>query len=148
MSIIEDIQAFFKDQESLGFFLVDVKALPSDVITIYADKDKNITLDECITLHRALIEKIPTAGDYEITVSSPGMDQPFKVAQQYKKYMGRAISVLTNEGQRHTGKLTAFDNNTVTIEEQKKTGLITHSISLENIKSTQLHISFNKTIKQ
>lgn len=148
MGIVDEIKDFFKEQSNQGFFLVDVKALPSDVITIYADKAKNITIDECTALHRALIEKIPTAGDYEITVSSPGMDQPFKVAEQYQKYMGRQVSVLLTNGQRYIGKLVAFLNGIITIEEQKKSGPVTHNFNLEDVKSTQLHISFNKTIKQ
>jgi ribosome maturation factor RimP len=148
MDIIEQIRSFFKEQEGQGFFLVDVKATPGDQITIYADKDKNITLDECTTIHRTLIEKIPTAGDYEITVSSPGMDQPFKVAEQYKKYMGRDVNIVAVDGQRYSGKLTGFANEKVTIEEKKKSGTVEHNFNLQNIKSTQLSISFNKTINQ
>ena len=148
MDIIEEIRQFFKEQEGQGFFLVEVKALPGDQITIFADKDKNITLDECTTIHRGLMEKIPTAGDYEIMVSSPGMDQPFKVAEQYKKYMNRNVIVITTDGQRYTGKLLAFNNDTITVEEQKKSGPVEHNFNLNNVKSTQLSISFNKTIKQ
>jgi len=148
MDIFEDIQAFFKEQESSGFFLVDVKAMAGERIMIYADNIKGITIDECSQLHRALIEKITTAGDYEITVSSPGLDQPLKVAEQYNKYMGRTVNILTTDGERYSGKLTAFADGNIIIEEYKKTGSITHSFNLQDVKSTQLSISFNKTIKQ
>jgi ribosome maturation factor RimP len=148
MDIFEDINTFFKEQESSGFFLVDVKGLPSERIMIYADNTKGITIDECSALHRALIEKIPSAGDYEITVSSPGLDQPLKVAEQYKKYLGKNVSVLTTDGHKYIGKLTNFINETISIEEQKKAEVIPHTFNLSNIKSTQLSISFNKTIKQ
>jgi ribosome maturation factor RimP len=148
MDIFEDINTFFKEQEGSGFFLVDVKAMPGERIMIYADSTKGITIDECSALHRALIEKIASAGDFEITVSSPGLDQPFKVTEQYKKYLGKNVSILTADGHKFNGKLTNFANDTISIEEQKKTEVIPHTFNLSNIKSTQLSISFNKTIKQ
>jgi ribosome maturation factor RimP len=148
MDIFEDIKAFFKEQESSGFFLVDVKAMPGERIMIFADNVKGITIDECSALHRALVEKIATAGDYEITVSSPGMDQPFKVDEQYAKYTNRNVTVLTVDGKRYVGKLIGFADGNITIEEPKKNETLTHTFNLQNIKSTQLSISFNKTIKQ
>ena len=35
--------------------------------------------------------------DFELSVSSPGLDQPFVVPQQYLKNIGRKISAITKE---------------------------------------------------
>ncbi|MGP8215023.1 MAG: ribosome maturation factor RimP [Bacteroidia bacterium] len=148
MDIIDDISAFFKELDSPGYFLVDIKALPAERIMIYADNHKGITIDECSALHRRLIEKITSAGEYEITVSSPGLDQPFKVAEQYNKNMGKNVTVLTTDGKKYNGRLTSFTDGNITVEEQKKSGIVTHTLNLHNIKSTQLSISFNKIITQ
>ncbi len=142
MSILEDIKIFFKEQQDNGFFLVDIKSLPADRIMIFADTVKGITIDECSALHRKLVEEIASAGDFEITVSSPGLDEPLKVAEQYNKYIGKNVTVLTLQGQKHTGKLISYGHEQIQVEEQKKTGIVLHTFSLNNIKSTQLSLSF------
>jgi ribosome maturation factor RimP len=142
MSILEDIKTFFKQQQDSGFFLVDIKSLPADRIMIFADTVKGITIDECSALHRKLVEEIASAGDFEITVSSPGLDEPLKVAEQYNKYIGKNVSVLTLQGQKHIGKLIAFEPGQIKIEEQRKSETIVHSFNLNDVKSTQLSLSF------
>ena len=142
MSILEDMKTFFKEQQDNGFFLVDVKSLPADRVMIFADSVKGITIDECTALHRKLIEQVASAGDFEITVSSPGLDEPFKVAEQYNKYIGKNVTILTLQGQKHTGKLIAFESEQIIIEEQRKSETIVHSFNLNDVKSTQLSLSF------
>lgn len=148
MDIAEDIQAFFKGQQASGFFLVDVKVLPTQRILIHADSEKGISIDECSALHRRLIEQMPSAGDYEITVSSPGLDEPLKVTEQYKKSIGKNVDVLMLDGERFSGKLVSYDPGHINIEENSKKGILTHTFNLQDIKSTRLTISFKKTIKQ
>ena len=46
MAVFEDIKAFFKEQETNGFFLVDIKGLPLQRIQIFDDTEKGITIDE------------------------------------------------------------------------------------------------------
>ena len=144
MNIAEDIKTFFKTQEPNGFFVVDVKVLPAQRVIIHADNEKGISIDECTALHRQLIEQVPGTGDYEITVSSPGLDEPLKVAEQYKKSIGRNVDVLTLEGKKYNGTLTAYNPEHISIEEHRKSGLLTHTFDLQNIKSTRLTISLKK----
>jgi ribosome maturation factor RimP len=142
MSILEDIRTFFNEQQNDGYFLVDIKSLSADRIMVFADTVKGITIDECSSLHRKLIEQIASAGDFEITVSSPGLDEPFKVPQQYNKYIGKTVSVITTEGQKYNGTLTSFEPEKIEIEEQKKSEIVKRSFNLNTIKSTQLSLSF------
>lgn len=142
MSILEDIRIFFNEQQNDGYFLVDIKSLSADRIMVFADTIKGITIDECSSLHRKLIEQIASAGDFEITVSSPGLDEPFKVPQQYNKHIGKTVNVITTEGQKYNGTLTSFEPEKIEIEEHKKSETITRSFNLNTIKSTQLSLSF------
>jgi len=143
MDIFERIEAFFREQESMGYFLVEIKSLPGQRILIYTDSIKGISIDECSALHRKLIESLGEAADaYEITVSSPGLDEPFKVADQYVKSIGKTVDVLTYGGQKFNGTLTSFSPENISIEEHKKAETLVHTFELQDIKSTRLSISF------
>ncbi|HTB07263.1 MAG TPA: hypothetical protein VK806_09945 [Bacteroidia bacterium] len=144
MSVFDNIKAFFKEEEKNGYFLVDVKSLPQQKILIYADSDKGISISECSMLHRRLRDTIPSTDDYEITLSSPGLDEPFKVMEQYKKNLGKTVDVVTLDGQKITGKLAEAGSESIRIEEQSQYEQEVHTISFQEIKSTRLFISFKK----
>jgi len=88
-------------------FLVEVKISPSKIM-VYLDKSPGISLDDCITMTRYLQEQLDSTDvleQYELEVSSPGLDEPFKVAEQYGKNIGEEVSVVTFDGMKHTGIL-------------------------------------------
>ena len=58
--------------------------------------------------------------NFELEVSSPGLDQPFKVLQQYQKYMGKAVEVKLADGQKVEGKLLEVNPNGIYLEQQTK----------------------------
>jgi ribosome maturation factor RimP len=41
--------------------------------------------------------------DFELQVSSPGLDMPFLVLDQYYKNEGQKVSVVTHEGMKYSG---------------------------------------------
>jgi ribosome maturation factor RimP len=87
-------------------FLVAVKVSSSGIITVIADKKEGITIDECADMSR-FIEKGLSRDDedYELHVSSPGLDMPFIVAEQYLKNEGRKIEVVDSGGKKYSGIL-------------------------------------------
>jgi ribosome maturation factor RimP len=69
-----------------GIFLVAVKVSSSNRISVLVDNMKGITIDECAALHRKLEKNFNRiAEDFELQVSSPGLDMPFAVIEQYSK---------------------------------------------------------------
>ncbi|MBG0861299.1 MAG: ribosome assembly cofactor RimP [Bacteroidales bacterium] len=89
-----------------GLFLVAVKVSTSNKITVLADTMKGITIDECVELHRYLERNIDrNVEDYELQVSSPGLDMPFGVIEQYYKNEGEQIMVVDIDDNRFSGKL-------------------------------------------
>ena len=89
-----------------GLFLVAVKVSSSNRITVIADKNEGITIDECAMLHRHIEKDLSRDDeDFELQVSSPGLDMPFVVIEQYYKNQGRNITVVDNEGSKYTGIL-------------------------------------------
>ena len=89
-----------------GMFLVAVKVSSANRITILADKNEGITIDECVAIHRHIENNLDRdKEDFELQVSSPGLDLPFGVIEQYYKNEGRKVEVIDNEGSRLIGAL-------------------------------------------
>jgi ribosome maturation factor RimP len=87
-------------------FLVAVKVSSSNKITVLADTKEGITIDECAMLHHHIEKGLDRDfEDFELQVSSPGLDMPFGVIEQYYKNEGKKVSVVDNEGSKYTGTL-------------------------------------------
>jgi len=87
-------------------FLVAVKVSASNRIIVLADTRKGITIDECALLHRHIENGLDRdTMDFELQVSSPGLEMPFSVSEQYYKNEGQKISVTDNDGMNYTGIL-------------------------------------------
>jgi ribosome maturation factor RimP len=103
----EKIEVLVKDYiRGKALFLVAVKVSNSNRITVLADKKEGITIDECAMLHRHIENSLDRdSEDYELQVSSPGLDMPFVVIEQYYKNEGQKVAVTDNEGMKYTGVL-------------------------------------------
>lgn len=101
---IEEIVKQFINGTEL--FLVSVKISSANRITVLADKKGGITIDECVSIHRNIENNLDRdKEDFELQVSSPGLDSPFLVTEQYYKNEGKKIEVTDNDGTRHYGVL-------------------------------------------
>mgnify|MGYP003598186727 FL=1 len=92
--------------EGTGIFLVAVRVSSSNKITVLADRKEGITIDDCVNIHRMIENTFDReTEDYELQVSSPGLEMRFGVIEQYYKNEGRKVSVVDNEGNKYTGIL-------------------------------------------
>jgi ribosome maturation factor RimP len=125
-------------------FLVAVKVSSSNKITVLADTRKGITIDECALLHRHIEKGIDRdTEDFELQVSSPGLDTPFGVIEQYYKNEGKKVSVVDDEGLKHTGILKnvtkgGFELETVVKVKGKAKEVKDVSFNFDQIKSTKI----------
>ncbi len=135
------------------FFLVDVQMVPGKRITIYVDREQGISIDECVELSRGIHRTLGADLDeYELTVSSPGLDMPLKVPEQFYKNLSRELEVVDGDGMKYKGKLlTAHERGFVLVclEKQPREGKkgtvmipVEKSFDYEGIKSARLVISF------
>ena len=132
-------------------FFVDVKVTPQQKIMLFVDGHKNISIDKCVEISRmmeAYLEDERLVGDkYIFEVSSPGMDQPFKVKEQYLKSIGRTIEVLKKDGVKYEGVLNEIMEDAIILEVPKmKKGKVMsteiYTIPLSAIKTTKKLITF------
>ena len=125
-------------------FLVDVLVSRGNVIQVFIDHNKGVSLDDCGTVHRAIEENLDREQeDFELQVSSPGLDLPFVVIDQYYKNEGRKVEVVDNEGTKYIGKLKNVTSGGFEIESEikvkgKKAELKDISFNFEQIKTTRV----------
>ncbi len=134
-------------------FLVDLKISTGNKITVLVDSFEGINIDYCIQLSRLIEGTLDRdEEDFELEVSTPGLGQPFKVIEQFKKNIGRNIEVNLLEGAPQKGILKEVSDLGFNIEEEKKVKiegtkkkemkLFKYNYKFEEVKSVKLIISF------
>jgi ribosome maturation factor RimP len=125
-------------------FLVAVKAGSSNRITVIADSMNGITIDECAELHRYIDRCLEQDNEeFELQVSSPGLDVPFAVIYQYYKNEGNKVETTDAEGTKFAGKLKNVTNGGFELETEIKIKGKTKEIkdlsfNFDQIKSTKV----------
>ena len=136
-----------------GYYLIDINVTKDNHISVEIDHFEGVSIDFCVELTREIESGIDReTEDYELQVSSAGLTEPFKVLKQYQKNTGNEVEVLTKEGKKITGVLTAADAEKITlqIEKQIKPEGAKRKVTLcedleipyENIKTTKYIIRF------
>src|ERR1035437_8293387 len=92
-------------------FIVNIKVKPINNIKVYLDADSGFSIEKCSSVNRRLYALIDESQmfrgvDFSLEVSSPGVDAPLMQMRQYKKNIGRKVTVTENEGAEKTGILT------------------------------------------
>ena len=139
--------------EEDGLFLVEISINSSNHISIFIDGDKGVNIDQCIELSRFIEQSLNRdEDDFELNVSSAGLDLPLKVQKQYIKNIGRLVDVVLTNGQKLTGKLVNANDigidleveKSVLSEGKKRKQLVTviDTFKYSDIKTTKIVVSF------
>ena len=134
-------------------FLVEVTVSSSNVIHIMVDSDTGISINQIVEISRFVEEKLDReTEDFELSVYSAGLSEPFSLLRQYKKNIGVEIEVLFTNGQKLNGLLKNADELGIglevstkeKIEGSKKKELLTrvHSIGYSEIKEAKQVLKF------
>lgn len=139
------IEGIIKEHISgTDIFLVSVKVSSANRITVLADKKNGITIDECVAIHRHIENSLNRdEEDYEMQVSSPGLDLPFLVLEQYFKNEGKKVEVTDNDGTKYSGILKnitsgGFELDTEVKVKGKPKEIKELSFNFDQVKSTRV----------
>lgn len=118
--------------ESLGYELVGIEYRPSSknaLLRIYIDKEGGIMLEDCqevsYQVSGLLDVEEPIQGQYQLEVSSPGLDRPLFKESDFERFAGKKAKIQMHgfiEGQRkfkgkikgfHEGHVVLIDNDGV-----------------------------------
>lgn len=110
--------------EGSDLFLVEVKVSPDNIIEATIDSMGSVTIDDCIALNGKVLDHFDRdVEDYELTVGSYGISDPYKVLQHYQKNIGSEVEVLTLDGKKLKGTLKDADAEGFTLTITKKVKL-------------------------
>ena len=150
----EQVQDLIKDKlKEKNCFVVELDVRPGNNILLEVDSLTGFSIQDCVDFSRAVEHNLDReVEDFELHVSSPGLDKPFRVKEQYIKNIGREVKVITNADEKIKGELIAVNDKEIEleysykerIEGKKKKQTITEQrkIDFNNIKETTLIISF------
>jgi len=124
LKMSEDIlKSESEDFTNSDIFITDVKISNDNRITVSIDSFDGIKVKDCALLSKKIEGKLDRENeDFELLVSSAGLDNAFKVLKQYEKNIGKSIKLLTVDGEKLKGKLLSVTETEIEIEpEIKKT---------------------------
>ena len=154
MNVSEIIDAIGGEIVARGCYIVDVTvSKDNDVEVTIESEEGTVELDDCVAVSRHFESKFDREKeDYSLTVTSAGLDQPFKVLKQYQKAVGSKVEVMLKGGKKMVATLTAADEDSITlsytakeaVEGRKKKELVEHNdrFNMDQVNSVRPHIEF------
>jgi ribosome maturation factor RimP len=150
--LAEDVgQQIQRIVESEGLELVHIdyrRQGPQFLLRIDIDKEGGVTVEDCSLISQQVSTWLdvedPIPGEYELQVSSPGLDRKFYKPADYEKFNGRLVRVKTSRPIRGlhviVGRLKSFDGATVVVTDPVMKKDPDYSIPLDDIKETRLEV--------
>ncbi len=129
MELAEEIRKLAEVNLSPDKFVVDVvisaRKVPGRVLIII-DGDHGITIDDCADLSRIVSKELDERayfkeGNYQLEVSTPGLDHPLKLKRQYPKNTGRTLKVVGKEATLE-GKLKGVTDESIILVQETGAG--------------------------
>ncbi|HET7711109.1 MAG TPA: ribosome maturation factor RimP [Thermoanaerobaculia bacterium] len=120
----------------------------SYLLRVDIDKDGGVTLDDCQSISQQISTFLdvedPVPGEYELQVSSPGLDRKFYKPSDYQKFQGRLVRVKTSRPIRglHViiGRLSSFDGEKIVVTDPAMKKDPNYEVPLADIKETRLEV--------
>jgi len=71
------------------------------LLRVYIDREGGVTIDDCELVSREIEAMLdvedPIPYSYVLEVSSPGLDRPLKKPEDFKRFSGKKVRLVTNE---------------------------------------------------
>ncbi len=131
--------------ERLGYELSDLEVKlggRSGVLRLFIDHPDGIGLDDCEKVSRAVSALLdvedPLPGQYNLEVSSPGLDRKLTKVEHFQRFTGETVKVRTRfpiaGRRRFRGTLVASDDEQIVVEVDGEA----HSLPLAKIETARL----------
>ena len=132
-------------------FLVELNVSASNQIIVYIDGDHGVTISDCVALSRHIESNLDReTEDFELDVSSAGLDLGLRNKRQYQKNIGREVEIKFLNGSKIKGILKTVEEDFFQVDlpaskKKKESGLeenLIINIDFKEIKETKVVISF------
>ncbi|NMA68926.1 MAG: ribosome maturation factor RimP [Desulfitobacterium sp.] len=104
-SIVQQVEKLIAPViDEFGLELVDIEYVKEGAqwyLRIFIDKESGVDIDDCANVSRVvgeiLDQKDPITQAYTLEVSSPGLERPLKKEQDFERFQGELVRVITKE---------------------------------------------------
>ena len=114
--------------EPMGYELVGVQYLAGqpggNILRVYIDREDGVQLDDCARVSHQLSGVLdvedPIRGNYNLEISSPGLDRPLFEPEHFERYAGRQVNVKLDSSiggrRKYKGKLLGIEDGRILVE--------------------------------
>jgi ribosome maturation factor RimP len=118
------------------------------LLRIDIDKEGGVNLDDCENVAHQVGTYLdvddPIPAEFELQVSSPGLDRKFYKESDYQKFLGRLVRVQTSRPVRGlhviVGRLKQYDGRSIVVTDEQMKKDPDYEIPLNEIKETRLEV--------
>jgi ribosome maturation factor RimP len=154
MNVTEIIDAIGNEIVARGCYLVEVTVSKENDVEVVIESEEGIVdLEDCVAISRYFETVFDREKeDYSLTVTSAGLDQPFKVLKQFEKAVGSKVEVSLKGGRKMVALLSAADKDSITltysvketVEGKKKKELVEHTdrFEMDQVNAVRPYITF------
>jgi ribosome maturation factor RimP len=154
MNVTEIIDAIGSEIVARGCYLVEVTVSKENDVEVVIESEEGIVdLEDCVAISRYFETVFDREKeDYSLTVTSAGLDQPFKVLKQFEKAVGSKVEVSLKGGRKMVALLSAADKDSITltysvkeaVEGKKKKELVEHTdrFEMDQVNAVRPYITF------
>lgn len=137
-----------------GLYVVEMTISSSNVIRIEIDKiNGGVTVADCVSVSRNVEHNLDREQqDFELHVSSAGLDKPIRHINQYIKNIGRTITVSQKDNKILEGKIMKVSDDRIILsceeaqllegKKRKEKVEVIYEIMLTDVKEANIVISF------
>lgn len=116
---------------AVGYDLEDLTVTAAgrrSVVRVIVDKDGGVTLDDVADVSRTISDALDRLDEaepgllgasYVLEVSSPGVDRPLTEPRHWRRNVTRLVTATRREGEPVTGRITAADDDGITLDETR-----------------------------
>ncbi|MDP2562849.1 ribosome maturation factor RimP [Psychrobium sp. 1_MG-2023] len=131
--------------EAAGFELVGIEYIRAgkhSILRLFIDHENGIDVDDCVEVSHQVSAVLdvedPITTEYNLEVSSPGLDRPLFKAHHYSSRIGEIVTlqtVMPTDGRRKfKGEIVSVDGNMVTLKVDGQE----YTIALANVKKANI----------
>ena len=132
--------------EGTEMFIVELSVSSNNRIVVEIDGMSGVTIDDCVAVSRQIESNLDREQeDFELQVSSAGIDKPLRDRRQFEKNIGREVKIIMQDSAEIKGVvLEVGDSLKVKLPASKKKKLPEReeAVAWENIRETKILISF------
>jgi len=120
--LITDLAEERMAERDNGLFIVELTISSRNVIRLELDKHEGgVTVEDCVSVSRNIEHNLDRESqDFELHVSSAGLDKPLRVHAQYVKNVGRGVEVQLKSGEQIEGELTEVKEESIVVSWEEK----------------------------